>query len=153
LVTGWEIHGSNPRGVPIQTEPKAHRACYIIRTGSLAGVRRLGCVAGHRCPSSAVVANVKERRPTSGSALCLHRHVMACPSHLLSYTTPYPSNGDTIEHSVLLRFCLYVRMFTHENNYDLPQRLGGRRSQIVKCLCTGTDIFQLKIYYVKMQSC
>jgi hypothetical protein len=47
---------------------------------------------------------------TSGSPLCLRRHFVGSLSHLLLYLTPYPSNGNTIEPSVLL---CYLFICTH----------------------------------------
>jgi hypothetical protein len=72
---------------------------------------------------------------------------MGSLSHLLLYLRPYPSNSNTIEPSIFLCY-LYVHTFTHENSYDL-ERSGGRKSEIVKCLCPETDVSQLKVYYVK----
>jgi hypothetical protein len=84
---------------------------------------------------------------TSESPLCQRRHFMASLPHSILYLTPHSSNGNTIEPSVLLCY-LYVHTFTHENFYDLD-RSGGRKNEIVKCLCLETDESQWNVYYVK----
>ena len=62
LGTGWTVRGSNPDGarfsVPVQTVPGAHSAPYTMGTGSLPGVKQLGCGVDHPPPPG---AEVKER--------------------------------------------------------------------------------------------
>ena len=64
---------------------------------------------------------------------------MESPSHIPSYLTPYPSNGKTIEPSVLLCYFFYVHTFIHKNSYDLGLS-GGRKSEIAEYLCLETCI-------------
>ena len=52
---GMEFRWGARFSAPIQTGPGAHPASYTMGTGSLLGVKRLGCGVHHPPPSSAQV--------------------------------------------------------------------------------------------------